>query len=81
VLTEGEPRSNRSGSLLERIEIWSERVARLTPGAVKRRAGTALTWLLARGLTRRAHLDVGDPHREMDVRLWLEKAETELKEL
>ena len=30
VLTEGEPRSNRSGSLFEGIEIWAERVTSLT---------------------------------------------------
>jgi len=62
VLTEGQPRPNRSGSLFEGIEIWSERVQRLTSEDVKGRADTALTWLLAHGVTHlRAHVDVCDP--------------------
>ena len=42
VLTEGEPRHNRGGSLFEGIEIWGERVASLTVDDVKRRAEVAL---------------------------------------
>ena len=62
VLTEGEPRSNRSGSLFEGIEIWAERVKSLTVDDVTRRADTALRWLLAHGVTHlRAHVDVCDP--------------------
>jgi cytosine deaminase len=62
VLTEGEPRHNLSGSLFEGIEIWGERVRSLTPEDIKRRAGTALRWLLAHGVTHlRAHVDVCDP--------------------
>jgi len=62
VLTEGEPRSNRSGSLFEGIEIWAERVKSLTPEDITRRADTALRWLLAHGVTHlRAHVDVCDP--------------------
>jgi cytosine deaminase len=62
VLTEGQPRHNRSGTLFEGIEIWGERVARLTVDDITRRAGTALRWLLAHGVTRlRAHVDVCDP--------------------
>ena len=63
VLTEGEPRSNRSGSLFEGIEIWAERVK--SPSTVEditRRADTALRWLLAHGVTHlRARVDVCDP--------------------
>lgn len=62
VLTEGQPRHNRSGSLFEGIEIWGERVPSLTVDDVTRRAETALRWLLAHGVTRlRAHVDVCDP--------------------
>jgi cytosine deaminase len=62
VLTEGEPRSNRSGSLFEGIEIWAERVKTLTVPDITRRADTALRWLLAHGVTNlRAHVDVCDP--------------------
>jgi cytosine deaminase len=62
VLTEGEPRPNRSGSLFEGIEIWSERVKRLSPEDITARANRALGWLLAHGVTHlRAHVDVCDP--------------------
>jgi cytosine deaminase len=62
VLTEGEPRHNRSGSLFEGIEIWGERARRLTPEDIRHRADTALTWLLVHGVTHlRAHVDVCDP--------------------
>jgi cytosine deaminase len=62
VLTEGQPRHNRSGSLFEGIEIWGERVPSLTVDDLTRRAATALRWLLAHGVTRlRAHVDVCDP--------------------
>lgn len=62
VLTEGEPRHNASGSLFEGIEIWAERVKRLTAADITRRADRALRWLLAHGVTAlRAHVDVCDP--------------------
>jgi len=62
VLTEGEPRHNRSGSLFEGIEIWGERVPSLTAADITRRAETTLRWLLAHGVTQlRAHVDVCDP--------------------
>jgi len=62
VLTEGEPRSNRSGSLFEGIEIWGERVKHLTREDVLSRGDTALRWMLAHGVTHvRAHVDVCDP--------------------
>ena len=62
VLTEGEPRSNRSGSLFEGIEIWGERVGDLTREDVLRRGDTAIRWMLAHGVTHvRAHVDVCDP--------------------
>jgi cytosine deaminase len=62
VLTEGEPRHNRSGSLFEGIEIWGERVRTLTREDVARRGDTAIRWMLAHGVTHvRAHVDVCDP--------------------
>ncbi|MGH2454233.1 MAG: cytosine deaminase [bacterium] len=62
VLTVGQPRHNRTGSLFEGIEIWAERVKSLTHEDVKRRATTALKWMLAHGVTYvRTHVDVCDP--------------------
>jgi cytosine/creatinine deaminase len=62
VLTEGEPRHNRSGSLFEGIEIWAERVRSLTREDVVRRGDTAIRWMLAHGVAHiRAHVDVCDP--------------------
>jgi len=63
VLTVGQPRHNRTGSLFEGIEIWGERVRSLTHEDVKQRATTALKWLLAHGVTHvRTHVDVCDPN-------------------
>ncbi len=63
VLTVGQPRHNRSGSLFEGIEIWSERVKSLTHEDVRQRATTALKWMLAHGVTHvRTHVDVCDPN-------------------
>jgi cytosine deaminase len=62
VLTEGEPRSNQSGSLFEGIAIWGERVKSLTVEDVKRRVRTVLRWQLANGVQFvRSHVDVCDP--------------------
>ncbi|HXJ81883.1 MAG TPA: amidohydrolase family protein, partial [Candidatus Methylomirabilis sp.] len=62
VLTEGEPRPNRSGSLFEGIEIWGERVRSVTREDVLRRGDVAMRWMLAHGVTHvRAHVDVCDP--------------------
>lgn len=62
VLTVGQPRHNRSGSLFEGIEIWGERVRALSHEDVKHRAATALKWMLAHGVTHvRTHVDVCDP--------------------
>jgi cytosine deaminase len=62
VLTVGEPRHNRSGSLFEGIAIWSERVRDLSVEDVKRRVRTVLRWQLANGVQHvRSHVDVCDP--------------------
>jgi cytosine deaminase len=62
VLTVGEPRPNQSGSLIEGIAIWGERVKSLTVEDVKKRALTVLRWQLANGVQHvRSHVDVCDP--------------------
>jgi cytosine deaminase len=62
VLTVGQPRDNRSGSLFEGIEIWGDRVRSLTHEDVTRRANQAIRWMLACGVTHiRTHIDVCDP--------------------
>jgi cytosine deaminase len=62
VLTEGQPRSNRSGSLFEGIAIWADRVPDLTVEDVKDRVRRVLRWQLACGVQHvRSHVDVCDP--------------------
>jgi cytosine deaminase len=62
VLTVGQPRYNTSGTLLEGIQIWSERKANLTHEDVKRRALEEIRWQVAQGtLHIRSHVDVCDP--------------------
>jgi cytosine deaminase len=62
VLTVGQPRHNQSGTLIEGIQIWSERKQSLTIEDVKRRALEAIKWEVAQGtLFIRSHVDVCDP--------------------
>ena len=62
VLTAGQPRHNRSGTLWEGIEIWGERRRELTTEDVTDRARTAVLWEVGRGCCYiRSHVDVGDP--------------------
>jgi cytosine/creatinine deaminase len=62
VLTEGQPRSNVSGSLFEGIAIWAQRVPSLTVADVLTRAREVLRWQLACGVQHvRTHVDVCDP--------------------
>ncbi|HLZ64249.1 MAG TPA: cytosine deaminase [Ktedonosporobacter sp.] len=62
VLTIGQPRYNTSGTLLEGIQIWSERKPTLTHEDVKRRALEEISWEVAQGtLHIRSHVDVCDP--------------------
>jgi cytosine deaminase len=62
VLTVGQPRHNKTGTLIEGIQIWSERKASLTREDVKRRALQAIQWEVAQGtLFIRTHVDVCDP--------------------
>ncbi len=63
VLTVGKPRYNSTGTLLEGIQIWSERKPDLTHEDVKRRALEEIRWEVAQGtLFIRSHVDVCDPH-------------------
>ncbi|MBI5813011.1 MAG: cytosine deaminase, partial [Meiothermus silvanus] len=50
ILTEGDPRPNRSGSLWEGIAIWAERVQRLSREDVRARVLKALPWFVAHGV-------------------------------
>ncbi len=60
-LSAGRPRVNRSGTLLEGIEIWGELAPTLTPDDVKSRARELCLWSIARGcLAIRSHVDVTD---------------------
>jgi cytosine deaminase len=62
VLTAGQPRHNQSGTLIEGIQIWSERKPSLTIADVKRRALQTIQWEVAQGtLFIRSHVDVCDP--------------------
>ena len=61
-LTVGQPRHNQTGTLIEGIQIWSERKPSLTHEDVKRRATEAIKWEVAQGtLFIRSHVDVCDP--------------------
>ncbi|HLL79134.1 MAG TPA: cytosine deaminase [Ktedonobacteraceae bacterium] len=63
VLTVGQPRYNSSGTLLEGIQIWSERKPSLTREDVKRRVLEEIRWEVAQGtLHIRSHVDVCDPN-------------------
>ncbi len=62
VLTVGQPRYNTTGTLLEGIQIWSERKPSLTREDVKKRALEEIPWEVAQGtLHIRSHVDVCDP--------------------
>ncbi len=61
-LSYGRPRVNRSGTLLEGIQLWGELKPLLTVEAIKARARRLCRWAIARGtLAIRSHVDVGDP--------------------
>ncbi|HEY1326394.1 MAG TPA: amidohydrolase family protein [Casimicrobiaceae bacterium] len=61
-LTYGQPRVNRSGTLLEGIALWGELKPSLTQEAIVERAMAYCDWAVAKGLLAiRSHVDVGDP--------------------
>jgi cytosine/creatinine deaminase len=62
VLTVGQPRYNTSGTLLEGIQIWSERKPSLSREDVRRRVLEEIRWEVAQGtLHIRSHVDICDP--------------------
>lgn len=61
-LSRGRPRLNRSGTLLEGIQIWGELKGAQSVDDIVRRARTACLRAAARGvLAIRSHVDVSDP--------------------
>ncbi|MDQ6643466.1 MAG: cytosine deaminase [Chloroflexota bacterium] len=63
VLTVGQPRYNTTGTLLEGIQIWSERKPSLSREDVKKRVLEEIRWEVAQGtLHIRSHVDVCDPN-------------------
>ena len=61
-LSAGKPRYNRSGTLFEGIEIWSERKAMLDKEALKKEAISALKLMSQHGVQFvRSHVDCTDP--------------------
>lgn len=62
-LTAGEPEWNKSGTLFEGIQRWSQRKETLTHEDVRTRSKTALKWQIAQGIQHvRTHVDVTDPN-------------------
>ena len=71
-LSQGLPRVNRSGTLLEGIQLWGELKPLLTEEAIAERALQYCDWAVARGLLAiRSHVDVCDG-RLLAVRALLE---------
>jgi len=61
-LSQGLPRANASGTLLEGIALWGELKPLLTEEAIAQRALQYCDWAVARGLLAiRSHVDVCDP--------------------
>jgi cytosine deaminase len=61
-LTAGQPEWNKSGTLFEGIQRWSERKTSLTSEDVKTRTKKILEWQIAQGIQHvRTHVDVTDP--------------------
>ena len=60
-LTHGYPRFNRSGTLLEGIQLWGELKPHLTIQSIKERALELCRWAIGRGtLAIRSHVDICD---------------------
>jgi len=71
-LSQGLPRANLSGTLLEGIALWGELKPLLTEEAIAERALQYCDWAVARGLLAiRSHVDVCDP-RLLAVRALLQ---------
>lgn len=62
-LSAGQPRINKSGTLLEGIQIWGELKRRQTTAEIVERAAKLCRWSIAKGvLAVRSHVDVSDPN-------------------
>ncbi|MFG6115724.1 cytosine deaminase [Halobacillus sp. MO56] len=78
-LTAGDPEWNKSGTLFEGIQRWSERKDKLTAADVKERAKQALAMQIANGIQHvRTHVDVTDP--ELTALKALLEVKEEMKE-
>ena len=61
-LTAGNPRYNKSGTLLEGIEVWGEYKENLTKEDIKENARETVKWLIANGVLKiRTHADSTEP--------------------
>ena len=61
-LTAGQPVWNRSGTLFEGIQNWSERKKSLTREDVRERVQRTLEWYIVQGVQHvRSHVDITDP--------------------
>lgn len=61
-LSVGKPRFNMSGTLMEGIQVWGERMTTLTKEAVVRNAIDVVEWEVANGsMFLRTHVDATDP--------------------
>lgn len=61
-LSYGDPRINRSGTLLEGIALWGEAKPGLNADIIKKRAHQLCRWAIAKGnLAIRSHVDICDP--------------------
>lgn len=62
-LTAGNPRDNKSGTLLEGIEIWGEYKGNITKDKIKENARKTVKWLIANGILKiRTHIDSTEPN-------------------
>ncbi len=62
-LSAGLPRHNKSGTLLEAIEIWGERKRTLTKETIKTNAKQTIMWEVASGVLKiRTHVDSTEPN-------------------
>ncbi len=83
VLSVGEPRFNRSGTLLEGIAIWGERKKNLTREVILENAREAVLWEFANGVQFiRTHADTTDPSlKTVDALLELKDSLRDLVEI
>ncbi len=83
VLSVGDPRFNRSGTLLEGIAIWGERKKDLTREVILKNAREAVLWEFANGVQFiRTHADTTDPSlKTVDALLELKDSLRDLVEI